>query len=634
MRTVRNPVLSTTSLLHYSATPTVSLLHCKSPAALAMIFPLVLGLALLCFFLFTDSDSQQLAVRRQLKFNDVNFLHTTDTHGWYSGHINQQIYNADWGKFILFAKHLKSIASANGQDLLLVDSGDRHDGNGLSDITLPNGEKSLPIFMRQHYDIITLGNHELYLAENSEQEVDVLIPHFKEHYICSNVEYTRNGSWHSFGEKYRYFSTPVQGVRILSFAFLFDFNRNNVKTRVTSIADAIEEDWFLQVLQQYPPETVDMLLIVGHLPITRKWSEVGVLHAKLRTYYPETKIQYFGGHSHIRDFVVYDDELTGLQSGRFCETVGFLSMNMSKSGLSVREKYFRSYIDFNQDLFMFHSGQDTEAFDTCEGKKISEMIHRTRRDLGLDAVIGKVKLANYYMDYVPLSHPHNIFNLLTKKVLHLLVPLRDNVSVHDERLVIINTGSVRYDLYKGDYTTDTHYIVSPFKNDWVKVSLPKRVATRIAPLLNRNGYIMGFSHFESKNEPNRYLLPPHQRFIKQNAMLDVQQTMSYPRIVDAVFDISTEKLSKGYITYDDFGSDGDDTKHKGVVKYPLPNVVQSLTLKSRNPNAVVDVIFYNFLLPNIQWALKEIGEPVPEVEFYSDKYLGVLLDEYVQHNEI
>lgn len=600
-----------------------------------MILRLILAVAVFCtFVLFRRSPLEEL-LRRPLVFNDINFLHTTDTHGWYSGHLNQKIYSADWGKFVLFAEHMKSIAWKNGQDLLLVDSGDRHDGNGLSDITLPNGEKSLPIFMQQHYDIITLGNHELYLAENSQQEIDLLIPHYKENYVCSNVEYTQNGSWHAFGAKYRYFATPVRGIRILSFAFLFDFNRNNVRTRVTPIAEAIEQEWFLQVLQQYPPETVDMLLIVGHLPITRKWSEVGVLHAKLRTYYPDTKIQYFGGHSHIRDFVVYDHHLTGLQSGRFCETVGFLSVNMSTSNAKPRETYFRSYIDFNQDLFMFHSGHDSEAFDTQRGAEISKLIHQTRKDLHLDDAMGQVTLANYYMDYVPLSHPHNIYNLLTEQVLHLLVPLSDNITQHDERLVIINTGSIRYDLYKGNYTIDTHYIVSPFQNDWVKISLPKKVATRIAPLLNRNGYIMG-STVGNHYDPNRYLLPPHQRYTNVEPQLDVLtqdvMQMVYPRIIDSVSDMG--KLSKGYVTFDDFGNDGDDTKHKGVVNYPLPNVVQSLTLKRRNPDAIVDVIFYNFLLPNIQWALEEMGQAVPELEFYSDKYLGVLLDEFVQHNQI
>ncbi|CAP68900.1 uncharacterized protein PODANS_7_8620 [Podospora anserina S mat+] len=43
-------------------------------------------------------------------------------------------------------------------DLLLVDSGDLHDGTGLSDSTTPNGEISNEIFVQQTgYDLLTLG---------------------------------------------------------------------------------------------------------------------------------------------------------------------------------------------------------------------------------------------------------------------------------------------------------------------------------------------------------------------------------------------------------------------------------------------------------------------------------------------
>ena len=42
---------------------------------------------------------------------------------------------------------------------------------------------------------------------------------------------------------------------------------------------------------------------------------------------PNVPIQVFGGHTHVRDFVVYDGMATGLESGRYCETVGWLAMS-------------------------------------------------------------------------------------------------------------------------------------------------------------------------------------------------------------------------------------------------------------------------------------------------------------------
>lgn len=42
-------------------------------------------------------------------------------------------------------------------DLLLVDTGDLHDGAGLSDAVLPNGVLSNPIFDEINYDLLTIG---------------------------------------------------------------------------------------------------------------------------------------------------------------------------------------------------------------------------------------------------------------------------------------------------------------------------------------------------------------------------------------------------------------------------------------------------------------------------------------------
>lgn len=53
-------------------------------------------------------------------------------------------------------------ARSLGVDLLVIDTGDLHDGNGLSDATaaLPggvNGEVTNPIFENLDYDLLTIG---------------------------------------------------------------------------------------------------------------------------------------------------------------------------------------------------------------------------------------------------------------------------------------------------------------------------------------------------------------------------------------------------------------------------------------------------------------------------------------------
>jgi 2',3'-cyclic-nucleotide 2'-phosphodiesterase (5'-nucleotidase family) len=61
--------------------------------------------------------------RAPLEWGQINFMHTTDTHGWLEGHIKEQNYGADWGDYASFTRRMKKKAKQMGVDLLLVDTG-------------------------------------------------------------------------------------------------------------------------------------------------------------------------------------------------------------------------------------------------------------------------------------------------------------------------------------------------------------------------------------------------------------------------------------------------------------------------------------------------------------------------------
>ena len=66
-------------------------------------------------------------------------------------------YGADWGDFVSFTRHMQQKAGNLGVDLLIVDTGDLHDGNGDSDAEKPDGSLSNPIFENINYDVLTIG---------------------------------------------------------------------------------------------------------------------------------------------------------------------------------------------------------------------------------------------------------------------------------------------------------------------------------------------------------------------------------------------------------------------------------------------------------------------------------------------
>ena len=93
-----------------------------------------------------DAKSATTSPKSPLSWGQLNFLHTTDTHGWLEGHIKEQNYGADWGDYKSFVKDMRKKADDLNVDLLVIDTGDLHDGAGLSDATSPNGVQSNPIF--------------------------------------------------------------------------------------------------------------------------------------------------------------------------------------------------------------------------------------------------------------------------------------------------------------------------------------------------------------------------------------------------------------------------------------------------------------------------------------------------------
>ncbi len=122
-----------------------------------------------------SAPSPVSAPLRELPWGLVNVLHSSDTHGWLAGHLQESVilhasetlltastpaYSGDWGDYISFAHHLRQRAHDDGNDLLIIDTGDRVDGNGLYDASKPKGNYTREIFAQQDLDLICVGNHE------------------------------------------------------------------------------------------------------------------------------------------------------------------------------------------------------------------------------------------------------------------------------------------------------------------------------------------------------------------------------------------------------------------------------------------------------------------------------------------
>ncbi|CAI4052222.1 hypothetical protein N7582_005397 [Saccharomyces uvarum] len=531
---------------------------------------------------------------RDLHIGDLNFLHTTDTHGWLGSHLTQANYDADWGDFVSFVDVFRNKLTQLARDVIVIDTGDKRDGNGLSDATWPPGLRSSEIFNMLDYDLLTLGNHELYTADSAilEYRGTSQSTKFKDKYVCSNVEFIEDdGKRVPFGNKFVTFETPIQKQRILAMSFLFSFQRANNRAIVTPpLEEIMEKSWFRDMVETNKEGDIDLIVVFGHLPATDPTErEMHKIHALLREHYPNTVIQYFGGHTHIRDFVQLDSKSTCLQSGRFAETVGFLSINTTNAMDEDNPSFTRRYIDFNKDSFEYHLSKvaadvDTSA-STRKGETISRLVNDLRRELNLNQKLGYIP-ETYYVSTRPLESEENLYHLITHKILPNLIPSK-NYEPFMSRFILINTGSVRYDLYKGPFTKDTEYIVMPFNNDWRFITVPLAVASKVESYLNTGPVIASLGIPSS---------------LHRNQQFNSFQNCPF---------IENPNLSEGYTTEDDFGCHGDDTPHNSQREYGIPNVVQCKDMKKskeeeEDPLKMVHVIFYTFMELDVLNAVNSI----------------------------
>lgn len=502
---------------------------------------------------------------------------------------------------------------------------------------------SNPIFENIDYDLLTIGNHELYVSAIAYETFSNFSKVYGDKYVTSNVQILNpsSGQFEYVGAKYRYFTTE-HGIRIMSFGVLYDFTGNSNVSRVTKAADLVKQQWFLDAVNY--PKPVDLYLVIGHNPVRSSVSSstLGLIQKTIRQLKPDAPIQFFGGHTHIRDFTVYDNKSTGLESGRYCETLGWLAIDGIKDSRHYRPLhgvpkpttpavsvnsttnatsaavaawghkkpkpaqellYARRYLDWNRLTFQFHTRK--WFFDSRQGVSITHQITADRTALNLTTLYGCAP-QTWCQSCQPFGSSGNIFSLLQTALATVVVnQTRSSIP----RYIIINTGSVRFDIPQGPFTFDDSFIVSPFTDAFQYIpNVPYAQAKTVIGTLNGGA-------FQKRNAELGYKDFGFQPMgmVEQDACVD-------PMTAHGAFDTRTPSgnriirrqstaLTPGYVTTDDFGTNGDDTPHSPIPYYPQPNDLQanaSFPTDGSTP-ATVDVIFLDFIASYVINALNKVG---------------------------
>ena len=250
---------------------------------------------------------------------------------------------------------------------------------------------------------------------------------------------------------------------------------------------------------------------------------------------------------------------------------------------------------------------------------------------------------DYYTSRAPFPSKDSIFTLITEEVFPKLVY---NASYNPNRLstsplsssfrrtfgltiVLLNSGGIRFDLLKGNFTLNDEKTVSPFKNAFfVLKDVIYGDAKIVLDWLNtgRFGYVVQEDGCSCGDAwPSTV-----QQAFKRGNQLSFNGLDQHP--------FSFDVASPGYVTYDglcpflshtlkpnniiDFGTDGDDTIHTPLPYYNIPFYIQSTLVPPTITNMdFVDLIFTNFSAPGVLEILNLYGSSgkgydLDELELY------------------
>ncbi|KAF9519339.1 hypothetical protein BS47DRAFT_1370749 [Hydnum rufescens UP504] len=613
-----------------------------------------------------------------LVWGDINFIHTTDSHGHQkSSYPNRTIGHGDFGDFSSFVTHLKKEAERRNVDLLLVDSGDLHDGTGLSD-GFPaggvDGHESNKLIQELPYDVLAIGNHELYIYPVTLDMYESFAPYWNGRYLSSNVNITvtdkKTGIWYQFPlevadlirnfprmslsdsasilARYRKFET-LRGRKVTAFGVLFNFKGNAANTTVQLVEDMVNETWFKMAIQEEP----DFFLLVGHMPVQRDhWPNV---FNAIRSVHPYTPIFIFGGHTHIRDCVQLDTRSMSLESGRYMETVGWMSAKLDDKNSTAPLNITRRYLDPNRNtcvsllrLYKYHT--QLRDFDTRKGHEISQQILTLTNKFNLSYIFGTAP-QDYFLSRAPFPSNNSLFSLLTDKLLPTVLPRVNPVRAQAvPSIAIINSGSQRFDLYAGPFSCNDQFVVSPFTNKFLYFSVPYSIGRQILNVLNaptsggskRSGSSM-LADYEDPAEYargnvdarfNQWKRAQWERAQQQQANDDHKRGGEHwgghynPHHVKST-------LTLGYVTKDSCPGVGDDTLHTPLPYYPSPpDYIASPLPTGLRDDSQMDVIFLDFFASSVVSALNQLQSvqtySVGDAKAYGDLSTNTMFDIYAQ----
>jgi hypothetical protein len=526
---------------------------------------------------------------------------------------------------------MKQQALERDVDLLLVDSGDLHDGTGLTDGFPAGGvdaHDANQFIKKLPYDVMAIGNHELYIYANALDMHKNFAPSLNGRYLSSNVNIT------TLNEKGEVVTVPVgsrfakfktrKGKKVTAFGVLYDFTGNDKNTTVQKVANFVKEAWFADAIKEEP----DFFLLAGHMPVAR--DDWPLVFNTIRAVHPTTPILILGGHTHIRDCLQLDGRSMSLESGRYMETIGWLTAKLDKKGSKKNITFSRRYLDPNRVTYEFHSTKNSFSFDTLSGRSITSGLKALSKKFDLSFLFGTAP-HDFTLSRDPYPSNNSLLSLVISQAIPVAIAI-NNTRAHIPNIVIVNSGGQRFDIYAGPFTKNDQLTASPFVDLFQFIpNVPFSVASAVLPALNKAGANERRELFEKRNAELYGRGEVETIYRKWLEEMDKRN--------DGMEKRAAQNLTLGYVTSDSCPGVGDDTIHAPLPFFDSPDFVGSPVPLVPSPavptsDSPIDLVFLDFIAPQVLPLLNTLQTAkvysTADVQSYTDIATNEVLGLYAQ----
>lgn len=215
---------------------------------------------------------------------------------------------------------------------------------------------------------------------------------------------------------------------------------------------------------------------------------------------------------------------------------------------------------------------------------------------------------------VPYPSNHSVLSLFAEQVMPIALSIVNPNRSSIPSTAIANSGSQRFDLYAGPFTRNDQFIVSPFDDKFLYVTVPYSVGSQVLTVLNRQG-ASGRKRGVTDHDDGLTFEPVIRRWLggdkpetadeyargivdgRYNGWLKRQweeRDRALLKRSTAIATATNTTLTLGYVTTDSCPGIGDDTLHTPIPFYGSPAYIGSPLPTGLAVNDPMDVIFLDF----------------------------------------